>query len=234
MGAAELEDLHGGVTYSVSLPRQGQRERAQQGVAMADLQVAAVWLGLNFIVSGLGAYCALYLKQKGRSLATHEDIKNLVDQVRVVTKATTEIEAKISSEVWDRQKRWELKREVLFEATRRVGEIEELLNTLNSILQVELKEPKEGNLAWMEMKIANNKKWSRASAHFDETKLFVGVTCGKETKEAFDSYGKLALELATGINNRTADAYQKYFPELTIKHFAVRSAVRNELGVEPL
>jgi hypothetical protein len=41
--------------------------------------------------------------------------------------------------VWDRQKRWELKREVLFEAMRRVADIDEVLNTLNAILQVELK-----------------------------------------------------------------------------------------------
>jgi hypothetical protein len=202
-------------------------------VAMADLEVAVVWLGLNFIVSGFGAYCGLYLKQMGHSFATQEDINRLVDQVRSVKKATQVIEAKISTEVWDRQKLWELKRDVLFEATRRVGEIEELLNTLNSILQVELKEPKAGNLAWMEMKIGNNKKWSKALAHFDETKLFIEVTCEKETKEAFDSYGKLGVELATAINKRTADAYEKYFPELIVKHCAVRTAVRNELGAEP-
>jgi hypothetical protein len=200
---------------------------------MADLEVAAVWLGLNFIVSGFGAYCGLYLKQMGHSFATQEDINKLIDQVRAVKKATQVIEAKISTEVWDKQKLWELKRDVLFEATRRVGEIEELLNALNSILQAELKEPKEGNLAWMEMKIANNKKWSKALAHFDETKLFIEVTCAKETKEAFDSYGRLGLELATVINRRTGDAYQKYFPELIVKHCAIRTAVRNELGAEP-
>jgi hypothetical protein len=201
-------------------------------VAMADLEVAVIWLGLNFIVSGFGAYCGSYLRQMGHSFATQEDINKLLDQVHAVKKGTQVIEAKISTEVWDKQKLWELKRDVLFEATRRVGEIEELLSTLNSILQIELKEPKEGNLAWMEMKIGNNKKWSKTLAHFDETKLFVEVTCEKETKEAFDSYGKLGLELATAINKRTADAYQKYFPELIVKHSAVRTAVRNELGAD--
>jgi hypothetical protein len=189
-----------------------------------DVEMAAIWLGLNLIVSGCGAYCGTSLKQKRKSFATLEDI----------TKASKEIEGKITSELWARQRFWELKRDVLFEATRRVGEIEELLNTLNSILQIELKEPKEGNLAWMEMKIGNNKKWSKASAHFGETKQFVAVTCGRETKEAFDSYGNLADELATAINKRTANAYEKYFPELTVKHLAVRAAVRSELGAEPL
>jgi len=65
-----------------------------------------------------GAYFGGYLTKKGENLATHEDIDKLVDQVRAVKQTTREIEAKISDEVWDRQKRWELKREVLFEATR--------------------------------------------------------------------------------------------------------------------
>jgi hypothetical protein len=73
-----------------------------------------------------------------------------------------------------------------------------------------------------------------AKQHFDETKLFVGVTCGKETKEVFDSYGKLAVDRVMAINKRSVDAYQKYFPELMVKHLAVRAAVRNELGVEPI
>jgi hypothetical protein len=201
---------------------------------VTDVEMAAIWLGLNLTVSGFGAYCGAYLKQKSQGFATLEDITKCFDQLCAATKASKEIEDKITSELPARQKCWELKREVLFEATRRVGEIEELLNNLNSILQIELKEPKEGNLAWMEMKIGNNKKWSRATAHFAETKLFVAVTCGKETKEAFDSYGDLANELATAINKRTANAYEKYFPELTVKHLAVRTAVRSELGAEPL
>ena len=201
---------------------------------MTDVEMAAIWLGLNLTVSGFGAYCGAYLKQKRQGFATLEDITKCFDQLGAATKASKEIEDKITSELPARQKCWELKREVLFEAIRRVGEIEELLNNLNSILQIELKEPKEGNLAWMEMKIGNNKKWSKATAHFAETKLFVAVTCGKETKEAFDSYGDLANELATAINNRTANAYEKYFPELTVKHLAIRAAVRSELGAEPL
>jgi hypothetical protein len=196
--------------------------------------MAAIWLGLNLTVSGFGAYCGAYLKQKRQGFATLEDITKCFDQLGAATKASKEIEDKITSELPARQKCWELKREVLFDAIRRVGEIEELLNNLNSILQIELKEPKEGNLAWMEMKIGNNKRWSKATAHFAETKLFVAVTCGKETKEAFDSYGDLANELATAINKRIANAYEKYFPELTVKHLAVRTAVRSELGAEPL
>jgi hypothetical protein len=45
---------------------------------------------------------------KGKNLATYEDIDKLVDLVEAVTTATKQIEARISNEVWDRQKRWEM------------------------------------------------------------------------------------------------------------------------------
>ncbi len=51
-----------------------------------------------FVSSGLsagaGAFIGSYLMKKGENLATHEDINKLVDQVKSVTQATKEIEAK--------------------------------------------------------------------------------------------------------------------------------------------
>jgi hypothetical protein len=67
----------------------------------------------TFVAGGAGAYLGSYLKKKGENLATHEDIDKLVDQVKAVTKATKEIEAKISDDVWSRQKRWEVQQAAL-------------------------------------------------------------------------------------------------------------------------
>lgn len=72
----------------------------------------------------MGAYLGSYLKKKGENLARREDIEGLVEQVSAVTKATKEIEAKISSNVWDRQKQWELKRDLLLDAVKRMDELE--------------------------------------------------------------------------------------------------------------
>src|SRR5215470_19211540 len=70
--------------------------------------------------AGLGAYLVSYLKRKGENLATQEDISKL-------TQATKEIESKISTEMWDRQKRWELRRDVLFEVAKRLSELNHAL-----------------------------------------------------------------------------------------------------------
>src|ERR1700688_645275 len=79
-----------------------------KGLAMSSIGLAAaVGCGLAIILAAfLGSFLPGYMKKKGENLATHEDIKLLTDQVAAVTTTAKEIEAKISSEVWDRQKRW--------------------------------------------------------------------------------------------------------------------------------
>jgi hypothetical protein len=69
--------------------------------------------------------------------ATHEDIRLLVDQVSHVTTATKEIEAKISHEMWDQQKRWELKRKTLFDLTKRLSDVKFVLLTMYGIYQTD-------------------------------------------------------------------------------------------------
>jgi hypothetical protein len=89
------------------------------GFDWSDVGKLAAWVLATAGASFAGSYFGAYFKKKGESLATHEDIDKVVDQVKAVTQTTKEIEAKISGEVWDRQKRWELKREVTFGARRR-------------------------------------------------------------------------------------------------------------------
>jgi predicted alpha/beta-fold hydrolase len=73
-----------------------------------SIENVIVWLVVTLGGSFGGSYLGAYFKKKGENLATHEDIDKLVEQVGAVTKTTKEIEAKISDEVWDRQRKREL------------------------------------------------------------------------------------------------------------------------------
>jgi hypothetical protein len=95
------------------------------------------WAIGTLLSAFVGSFLAAYLSEKGKNLATREDVDNLVEQMSMVTKATKEIEARISGDLWDRQKRWELKREILFDAIRRLADLEEGLIALDSVVQVE-------------------------------------------------------------------------------------------------
>jgi hypothetical protein len=81
-----------------------------------------IYLPLTTLLSAfVGSYLAGYLKKKGESLATHEDFQAVLAELQETTRATKQIEAKISDEMWDRQKRWELRKEIFLEMLRAVG-----------------------------------------------------------------------------------------------------------------
>jgi hypothetical protein len=82
----------------------------------------------TFVTAGCGAYLGSYLRKKGENKAIHEDIGKLVDQMKTVTQATKEIEAKISDDIWNRQRRWELKRELLLETVSALAEVERAMS----------------------------------------------------------------------------------------------------------
>jgi hypothetical protein len=189
--------------------------------------VVVLWL-LTLILGAFLGYLASYMKKKGENLATHEDIDKLVDQMKAVTQATKEIESKISGEAWDRQKRWEMKREVVFEAIKRVARADEELLGFSMILKVEQKPGED----WTQTNLERSLKWSNASAALDESRLLVGVVCSRETREALDSFAVVTNTIAAGISKKDAQIYDKSREQVARQLFAVRAALRKELGVE--
>jgi hypothetical protein len=179
----------------------------------------------------VGSYLGGYFTRKGENLATHEDIGKLTDQVAAVTRTAKEIEAQITSGLWDRQKRWELKREVLFEATKRLSEFSQALIYLKTLLDVE-PSIEENNPAWLQSRNEGLKRFYAALGSMDETRLFVAIVCGRETAKSFDALGLLVGQIAAAINKRDRQIYDKSQPELSEKLYLVRVAIRKELGID--
>jgi hypothetical protein len=90
------------------------------------LTIAASSLILNALVIGfwkpwLGAYGG----EKGKNLARKEDLDAILAEVRAVTIMQKEIEHKLSSDLWDRQIRWNQKRDMyaqLLQAIRKISD----------------------------------------------------------------------------------------------------------------
>jgi hypothetical protein len=198
------------------------------------LEGVIVWLLATLAVSFCGSWLGAYFKKKGENFATHEDIGKLVEQMSAVTRATKNIEAKISSDLWDRQKRWELRREVLFEATKRLADVEDGLLSLDSVLQVEQREQKKDDEpGWVEARHEKITKWSKASAAFDEARLLVCMVCEKETIVAFEEFGLFVNAVAARIApGRDLEIYKKSQVELFRRRMAVQAEMRKELGIE--
>jgi hypothetical protein len=84
------------------------------------------------LASGGGAYLGSYLKKKGENLASHEDIAKLVDQVSAVTTTTKQIEATISSEMWQRQTIRNEKKEAYCQVLGILGQMRHAVDTLRA------------------------------------------------------------------------------------------------------
>ncbi len=155
--------------------------------------------GIVALLSAIGGYFGAYAKRKGENLATKEDFNDLKTQTADLTRVTEEIKDKISFDTWDRQKRWELKQEVLFEATRRITEVDDSLIRLDSTMKIG---PQfDHNQTWQESKAKALERWGKAISALDETRFFVTVVCGKETINAVDDYATLATQIPAGAEN---------------------------------
>jgi hypothetical protein len=192
-------------------------------------------MGLIVFVSssfsaGAGAFVGSYLKKKGENLATHEDINKLVDQVKSVTQATKEIEAKISGELWDRQRHWEAKRDSLLGAVKSLSLVDRHFSLFRETVDFGLKnKPPEEQFNRKLFEAV--KDYSEAQDMLDESVLLIDMICGETTVLALREVRKLVgqrSELLAKNDVDGADALKKrYYRSL----YDFKSALRSELGI---
>ena len=189
--------------------------------------------GLAALVGAfIGSYLGSYLKKKGENLATHEDIDKLVEQVRAVTTATKEIEAKTSIGVWDRQKRWELKREVLFETTKCIAAVKDALARLSAVYETEETSQREGGPERRETRAKAGAESSEAANRLEQAILLVDLACGPELKKGLLDFALFARRLSLQILDGRPETFMTSLNELVAKLDALRVEMRREIGVE--
>jgi hypothetical protein len=169
-----------------------------------------------------------YSKTKGENLATHEDIAALVEQTRALAQATKEIEAKIDDQVWNRQRRWELKREVLFEASKRLANADDALISLKTVCELIA----SSGESFADGKQERLLKWEKTVSSLSESRFVVGVVCGKQTVDAIDGFAGLAGQIAASLSQGNSNAYQEKALELAKKYYIAIAAMRKELEVD--
>lgn len=182
--------------------------------------------------SALGGYWGAYAKKKGENTATHEDIGNLLEQVQAVTKATEEIKSEISGGLWDRQKLWELRRDTIFELTKRLGLLKDSLTVLISVHQTDLKNGWQDDVNRTQNRIKVGQEWLDASAAFDNAILMAWIVCDQNLYKSL---------LQFSLNMRQVAAKTKEWDDATLakgtgavgKELAVvMDAIRKELEVD--
>jgi hypothetical protein len=181
------------------------------------------------IGAGVGAYFGGYLKTKGKNLATREDIKELKEQVAMVTRTTEEIKTEIADAAWNRKRVWELKREVLFEATKRLAEVDDALLELNTTVQqaVQKQNPQPEEVLAAVAERCDTLK--QAAMNLSKANELVAIVCGNEPRYALAKFNQIALDISV---NRDPNIYSKSQKLLWESRDAARAAVRKELGID--
>ncbi|HLY40465.1 MAG TPA: hypothetical protein VKR52_04585 [Terracidiphilus sp.] len=186
---------------------------------------------LTLIGGWFGGFFGTYMRKKGDNLATHEDFERLLAEQKRTTQATKEIEAKISDDMWNQQKRWELKRDILFNAAKRLAQLDDAALTLVSIYEVSFDNP---NVNWEKERLESMDKWQKASMEYEETRVLIGVICEEPLIVSFRRFGSLARNIVTATCNKKRGTYDKSESEFLSTHAAAQDAIRKELGFEPL
>lgn len=135
---------------------------------------------LNTAIVGAGIYLTAYLKRKAQNLATREEFKELVKQTAALTRTTAQIEADIKSDVWDRQKRWELRRDALFELMKRLGTLKDSVTALVSVHQTDLQNGWQNDFNRTANRIKLGQEWIDAASSLDNAILMAGIVCDNE------------------------------------------------------
>jgi len=181
------------------------------------------------VMAGWAIYLSGYLKTKGENLATHEDIEKLKEQVRVITTTTKEIETKISDEAWSRQKRWELKREVLFEASKRLAQV------YDALLRLSVTESHQNLNDVHSVATCGEarEKWIQAVAACDMANALVALVCDKETYQVLSRFRMACTDVSAKlVKGADREIYGKSYEEITLRLSEANAAMRKELGID--
>ena len=187
--------------------------------------------GLGALVgAAAGSYFKGYGEQKGKNLATHEDITLLVDQVRAVTQTTKEIEARISDDVWDRQKRWELRKELILVAVAKAHAMFDALSSLQAIQLTEHNSRRQGLPARTEVVTEKAQRWTVSVQEFTSARVALELVCDEDAIHAAKVYSLLLGQIVSPVLNGDINIFQEKLETMVKAGAALNSALRDQLG----
>jgi hypothetical protein len=146
--------------------------------------IALTWLISLVLSLVVGSFLPAYFKKKGENLATHEDLDKLVKQMEATTEATKAIEARISDEVWNKQRQWELKRENIIQLIRGLSTSENALMELHSMYAAPVPTVQELLVIRLQERKTKTDQWNAANLALDEARVIVSLVAGKELAKA--------------------------------------------------
>jgi hypothetical protein len=185
----------------------------------------------TFVAGGAGAYLSSYLKKKGETLATHEDIDKLVDQVRAVTSATKLIEAKISIDVWSQQQRWDVQKSALLDSLKTLADADtflwRLVHAFSSTRKMEME-------ARNKHRFEADQKYAEALDAFWRTKLAIEIVCGRAIADQVQRIDHIFQRVRNRLpRGEYGEIWNEQYLELQAAKRELGQIIRQQLGFDP-
>ncbi len=169
----------------------------------------------------LGSYSA----RKGENLATKEDIAEL-------TRIAEVIKGEISDNVWDRQRQWELRRDVVFGVIRSLADLDGAVNEFSNAFLTPPGNLTEEAQLYLKSKRVEAVQLSRlCTSAYQRAHTLADLAIHGALSRAASAYFQCAANRLKGIQNGTAQYNSDARLELAKLHNAVIIAARKELGV---
>jgi hypothetical protein len=177
---------------------------------------------VGFVIYVFKPFLGSYSSKKGENLATKEDIAQ-------ITKTQEEIKAKISDEVWDRQRQWELRRDVVLDAIRALADLDGAVTEF----YVAWSGPtgnltKEAEAALIEAV----KLFRRCSSSYQRAHTIADVAIGGELSRSISGYFQFALPLTGKMKSDRTCFNTSAKKQLAKLHNAVILSAREALGIK--
>jgi len=198
-----------------------------------DVVLHYVMLGLTTLGGAfVGSYLGSYLKKKGENLAKKEDIDDLIAEVHAVTTTTKQIEAKISNEVWDRQKQWELRRDASFAAAKAAGSVKDTLTVMHGILMTDKQNAAQGKPLRPDKQGEAYATFNKACEELDQAFMLVAITCGDDVRNKVGEFMLFTRDLASEMADGKPEKFIERTNEFSIRFTNVAKVIRAEMGIK--
>ena len=187
--------------------------------------------GILAFVVGLFSWSFLpsQMREKGKNLATKEDIQELARQTRILTQTTKEIEARISIGVWSKQQRWDIQKTALLDSLKDLATAETFLVRLVQTFADTKDQPR----GWETRRQEANEKYAERINNFWRTQLAIEIVCGREIGSHFQEIDTIFDRVRKSLKQGDFDnIWHTQYPELLAAKRQLGETVRRRLGLD--
>lgn len=165
-------------------------------------------------------FAKAFEQEAGKRLATHQDVENVLQEVRTVTKETETIKTQIGSDFWISQKHWEQKRDIYMALFKTIA----IMRVLNSRIEMEWAPTSENEQSPEAVRLLN--EFLECERDLEATlglaRCFLSETAMKSLDR--EKYERQVLQGQSARVRRDT---------LLNLEFALVAAARDDLGVSP-